>query len=47
MLYRGTYRPLSTRTQREDVLFLPLSKDGENVDMIMLLGHIDWMKDER
>lgn len=47
VLYRGTYQPLSTRTQREDVLFLPLSKDGENVDMIMLLGHIDWMKDER
>jgi hypothetical protein len=46
VLYRGTYQPLSTRTQREDVLFLPLSKDGENVDMIMLLGHIDWMKDE-
>jgi hypothetical protein len=46
VLYSGTYQPLSTRTQREDVLFLPLSKDGENVDMIMLLGHIDWMKDE-
>ena len=46
VLYRGTYQPLSTRTQREDVLFLPLSKDGETVDMIMILGHIDWMKDE-
>ena len=46
VLYRGTYQPLSTRTQREDVLFLPLSKDGETVNMIMILGHIDWMKDE-
>jgi hypothetical protein len=47
VLYRGTYQPLSTRTQREDVLFLPLSKDGEAVNMVMILGHIDWMKDER
>ncbi len=46
VLYRGTYQPLSTRTQREDVLFLPLSKDGQAVNMIMILGHIDWMKDE-
>ena len=45
VLYRGTYQPLRTRTQREDVLFLPLSKDGEAVNMIMVLGHIDWMKD--
>src|SRR5262245_53949282 len=42
VLYRGTYQPLSTRTQREDVLFLPLSTDGETVNMIMILGHIDW-----
>lgn len=47
VLYRGTYQPLSTRTQREDVLFLPLSQDGETVNMVMILGHIDWMKDER
>ena len=47
VLYRGTYQPLSTRTQREDVLFLPLSKDGETVNMIMILGHVDWMKDEK
>jgi hypothetical protein len=47
MLYRGIYQPLSTRTQREDVLFLPLSKDGEAVNMILVLGHIAWMKDER
>ncbi len=46
VLYRGTYQPLSTRTQREDVLFLPLSQDGETVNMVMILGHIDWMKDE-
>ena len=45
LLYRGTYQPLRTRTQREDVLFLPLSSDGETVNMIMVLGHIDWMKD--
>jgi hypothetical protein len=45
LLYRGTYQPLRTRTQREDVLFLPLSQDGETVNMIMVLGHIDWMKD--
>ena len=46
VLYRGTYQPLSTRTQREDVIYLPLSKDGEAVNMIMLLGHTDWVKDE-
>ena len=46
VLYRGTYQPLRTRTQRDDVLFLPLSKDGEAVNMIMLLGHTDWVKDE-
>jgi hypothetical protein len=46
VLYRGTYQPLSTRTQREDVLFLPLSKDSETVNMIIVLGHIDWIKDE-
>jgi hypothetical protein len=46
VLYRGTYQPLTTRTQRDDVLFLPLSKDGEAVNMIMLLSHTDWVKDE-
>jgi hypothetical protein len=46
VLYRGIYQPLSTRTQREDVLFLPLSRDGETVTMIMILGHVDWLKDE-
>jgi len=47
VLYSGTYQPLATRTQREDVLFLPLSNDGETVNMIMILGHIDWLKDEK
>jgi hypothetical protein len=46
VLYRGTYQPLATRTQRDDVLFLPLSTDGEAVNMIMLLSHTDWVKDE-
>ena len=46
VLYRGTYQPLRTRTQRDHVLFLPLSKDGEAVNMIMLLSHTDWMRDE-
>ena len=46
VLYRGIYQPLSTRTQREDVLFLPLSRDGQSVTMIMILGHVDWLKDE-
>lgn len=46
VLYRGTYQPLTTRTQRDDVLFLPLSKDGDAVNMIMLLSHTDWVKDE-
>jgi hypothetical protein len=45
LLYRGIYQPFRTRTQREDVLFLPLSHDGETVNMIMVLGHVDWMKD--
>ena len=47
VLYRGTYQPLSTRTQREDVIFLPLSNDGEAVNMIMVLGHTDWVKESR
>ncbi|HET6159098.1 MAG TPA: PAS domain-containing protein [Dongiaceae bacterium] len=46
VLYRGTYQPLRTRTQRDDVLFLPLSKDGDAVNMIMVLSHTDWMKEE-
>jgi hypothetical protein len=46
VLYRGTYQPLTTRTMREDVLFLPLSQDGQAVNMVMVLGHIDWIKDE-
>jgi hypothetical protein len=46
VLYRGTYQPLTTRTQRDDVLFLPLSKDGEAVNMIMLFSHTDWVRDE-
>jgi len=45
-LYRGTYQPLRTRTQHEDVLFLPLSQDGETVNMIMVVSHADWVKDE-
>ena len=32
VLYRGTYRPLTTRTMRENVLFLPLSQDGQAVN---------------
>ncbi len=46
ILYRGTYQPTSTRTQEEDVLFLPLSKSGSACDMILIYGHIQWMKDE-
>jgi hypothetical protein len=46
VLYRGTYQPLTTRTQRDDVLFLPLSKDGEAVNMIMLFTHTSWVRDE-
>ena len=46
-LYRGTYQPLRTRIHREDVLFLPLSQDGLTVNMIMVLGHTDWMKETK
>lgn len=46
VLYRGTYQPLSTRTQQEDVIFLPLSKNGEAVNMIVVLGHTDWVRNE-
>lgn len=46
VLYRGTYQPLTTRTQRDDVLFLPLSRDGEAVNMILLLSHTDWVRDQ-
>ncbi len=45
-LYRGTYQPSSTRTQTEDTIFLPLSNDGETVNMILVYGHIQWLKDE-
>ena len=45
-LYRGTYQPSSTRTQTEDTIFLPLSNDGEAVNMILVYGHIQWLKDE-
>lgn len=45
ILYRGTYQPLRTRIQREDVLFLPLSQDGKTVNMVMVLGHTDWVKE--
>jgi hypothetical protein len=46
VLYRGTYQPTSTRTQEEDVLFLPLSKTGVACDMILIYGRIQWIKDE-
>lgn len=46
VLYRGIYRPSSTRTQQEDTIFLPLSKDGAHVDMILVYGHIRWLKDD-
>lgn len=46
VLYRGTYRPNRRRVQQEDTLFLPLSRDGAAVDMILIYGHIRWLKDE-
>jgi hypothetical protein len=46
-LFRGVYHPFSTRTQSEDVIYLPLSADGATVNMIVMLGHIAWIKDER
>jgi hypothetical protein len=46
-LFRGVYQPFSTRTQSEDVVYLPLSQDGETVNMILVLGHVAWIKDER
>lgn len=45
-LYRGTYQPTSTRTQTEDTIFLPLSHDGAAVNMILVYGHIGWLRDE-
>ena len=45
-LYRGTYQPSSTRTQTEDTIFLPLSNDGAAVNMILVYGHIQWLKDD-
>ena len=45
-LYRGTYQPTSTRTQTEDTIFLPLSHDGAAVNMILVYGHIQWLKDD-
>ena len=46
VLYRGVYQPLRTRTQQEEVLFPPLAQDGETVNMIMVVSHADWVKDE-
>lgn len=47
VLYRGTYRPTSSRIQQEDTLFLPLSNDGASVNMILIYGHIRHVKDEQ
>jgi hypothetical protein len=47
VLYRGTYHPFPTRTETGEVLFLPLSRDGRAIDMIMLYSHTLWLKDER
>ena len=46
-LFRGIYQPFASRTQSEDVIYLPLSPDGETVNMIVVLGHVAWIKDER
>lgn len=46
-LYRGTYQPSSTRTQTEDTIFLPLSSDGKAVNMILIYGHVQWLRDEQ
>lgn len=46
-LFRGVYQPFASRTQSEEVIYLPLSADGNAVNMIVVLGHIAWMKDER
>jgi hypothetical protein len=46
VLYRGTYRPTSTRTQEEETLFLPLSNDDATVNMILIYGHTQWVRDE-
>lgn len=46
VLYRGTYQPTSTRTQEEDTIFLPLSSDGASVNMILIYGHTQWVRDE-
>jgi hypothetical protein len=46
VLYHGTYQPTRTRIQEEDTLFLPLSKDGSAVNMILVYGHVQWLKDE-
>lgn len=47
VLYRGTYQPFPTRTETGEVLFLPLSRNGQQIDMIMLYSHTLWFKDER
>lgn len=46
-LFRGIYHPFASRTQSEDVIYLPLSTDGDTVNMIVVLGHVAWIKDER
>lgn len=46
LLYRGTFRPWATRLETDEVIYLPLSRDGREIDMIMLYSHTLWIKDE-
>jgi hypothetical protein len=46
LLYRGTFRPWPTRIETDEVIYLPLSRDGREIDMIMLYSHTLWIKDE-
>lgn len=46
LLYRGTYQPFPTRTETDEILFLPLGRNGSDVDMVMLYSHTLWIKDE-
>ncbi len=45
ILYRGVYHPSANRVEQDEVLFLPLSENGVDVDQIMFLSHTDWLED--
>jgi hypothetical protein len=45
VVYAGEYAPRPGRITKEQVLGLPLSNDGQNVNMIVVFSVTEWQKD--